>query len=651
MIATNEAYKQKTALLKAMSYHYYVLDSPIASDEEYDALYAELKAYEARNPSEIDATSPTQRVGDSVKEGFVKVAHIEKMWSLDDIFNDGELESWITKATKTLTNPAFMCDAKFDGASLNLTYERGILVNAATRGDGSIGEAILANAKTIHSIPLGIPHNERIEIRGEVVITKSDFEALNNERLKNGEAIFANPRNAAAGSLRQQDARITAKRKLKFIPWGFGACNLGDDSFWARLEIIKSFGFIDTKLSGICRDIGEIRRFYEQLVALRHTYEIMLDGMVIRLDSVAAQNALGYTIKNPRFAVAYKFPPIEKRTKIQSVSFSVGRSGVITPVAELEPVEIEGATITRATLHNFDEIKRKDIRIGDNVLIIRSGDVIPKIIKPIVELRTQREIIVVPPTHCPICGSELLIEPILIKCQNLQCKARVISSIVHFCSKKAMDIDGMGEKIVEQLFEERIIGNVADIYKIRAEMLQNLAGWQEKKIANLLNAIESSKSAPLWRLINALGMEHIGEGASKILAKNLGLGVFGASVEELQNLENIGIESAESIASFIQTNAHLISELLHFITPQDFAPSAKSDKLSGEIIVISGTLSKPRDEIAAMLENLGATITSNVSKKTTLLIIGENPGSKLQKAQDLGVRIINESELEALMAR
>lgn len=642
MIKDLHDYKTKTKILKKMAHHYYVLDDPIASDDEYDRLYFELVEYEKNNPNDTDKTSPTQRVGSDIKENFEKIAHIERMWSLDDVFNLDELIAWKNRINKNDAKITFMCDAKFDGASLNLIYENGVLISAATRGDGNIGENVLENAKTIHSIPLEIPYKDKIEIRGEIIINKDDFENINQERIKNNENIFANPRNAASGSLRQLDSKITKQRKLKFIPWGFGYFDIKEDSFFNRLNMIKNFGFIDTKLNTICNSINEVESFYNKLISIRHSYDIMLDGMVVRLDSIELQNSLGYTAKNPRFAVAYKFPPIEKQTKILNISFSVGRSGVVTPVAELEPVIIEGASISRATLHNFEEIEKKDIRINDNVLIIRSGDVIPKIIKPIKELRNGNEIKIQKPSHCPICNSELLIENILIKCQNLQCKARVKNSIIHFCSKKAMDMAGLGDKIIDFLFEEGIISNILDIYKITKETLQGKEGWKDKKIKNMINSIQSTKNIQLWRFINALGIEHIGEGASKKLAELFGLGVFKITYDDLLAIDGIGIESAKSFISFIETNKNLIDELLKIIEP---IAKSNSGILQGETIVITGTLSKSRDEIAIMLENLGAKISSSISKKTTILLAGQNTGSKMDKAIELGIKILNEDEI------
>lgn len=651
---TYEKYIRQIKLLNKMIHYYYIRDEPIASDEEYDLLYKEVLDFENANPDKILDNSPTQRLAklpstNSKFDKLEKVEHIERMWSLEDVFNNEELQTWVNRIYKnTANNVIFMCDAKFDGASLNLLYENGELVSAATRGDGSIGEQVLHNARVISSIPLQIPYKNRIEIRGEVVIEKEDFEAINKKRLENNENIFANPRNAASGSLRQLDSKITKDRKLKFIPWGFGYCEINEDSFIKRLEMIKDFGFIDSGLNIIAKNIDEVESFYQKLVSLRLSYPIMLDGMVLRLDSVALQNTLGYTIKTPRFAVAYKFPALEKVTKILSITYQVGRSGVVTPVAELESVNIEGANISRATLHNFDEIDKKDIRINDYVLIIRSGDVIPKIIKPLVERRNGDEIKISKPLRCPVCNSELLIEDVLIKCQNLSCKARVIESIIHFCSKKAMDIVGMGDKIVKFLFDNGLIKNVLDIYSLKYEDLEGRDGWGEKKINNLLDSITRSKNIALWRLLNALGIEHIGEGSSKKLSKIFGNKIFSISFEELISLDGIGEEMAKSIVLFMQTNSELITQLLQILTLVDEQKAESS--LSNEIICLTGTMSESRDVITAKLESLGASVVSSPSKKTTILVYGENAGSKLTKAKELGIKILSEQELNEMIS-
>lgn len=653
MIKNFENYQEATALLTKMAYHYYVLDNPIATDEEYDTLYHQLKAYEEQNPNHIIPTSPTQRVGNKLLDGFEKYKHIERMWSLDDIFEPIKLEEWVNRIYKTYPDAVFTCSPKFDGASLNLYYEDGILKNAATRGDGIEGELVTQNAKTIQSIPLEIPYKKPIEIRGEVVITKEDFEKINEERLQNGENLFANPRNAAAGSLRQLDPKITAKRKLKFIPWGMGKNELQTGSFFEFLNTILSYGFYQTPFITLCKNTQEIQALYESLIQKRQDYSIMLDGMVIMLDSLQGQKQMGFTIKSPRFACAYKFPAIEKTSKILSITPQVGRSGVITPVAELEPVEIEGAMVSRATLHNYSEIQKKDIRINDRVIIIRSGDVIPKIIKPITELRDGTQIPIKRPTQCPECGSEVLIEDIFIRCQNLSCKARVKESIVYFASRKALNIEGLGERIVDQLFEEKLISNILDLYSLKIEDLLPLEGWQEKKAQNLINSIKATKKIELWRLLNALSIDHIGEGASKKLALHFGRRVFEASLEDINAIDGFGTEMANSIIDFGVVNKTLIQNLFDIIDPiePEKASIIPTSSFTNKTIVLTGSLSKPRDEIASFLESLGAKMTSSVSKKTDLLIYGENAGSKLEKANELMIKTINEEELIQMLEK
>ncbi|MDE5602829.1 MAG: NAD-dependent DNA ligase LigA [Helicobacter sp.] len=643
-----QEYLKNIETLNLWARHYYVLDDPLVSDEEYDLLYGKICQFETNNPKLIAQDSPTQRVGDKILESFSKSSHIQRMWSLDDVFTFQELQEWIQRVSKE-ENLAFNVDPKFDGASLNLLYENGLLIKATTRGDGFVGEEVTQNAKTIKSIPLSIPYKERIEIRGECVIAKDDFEKINQERLQRGENLFANPRNAAAGSLRQLDYKITAKRKLQFIPWGVGYCEIEENSFFALMQKVRSFGFITSPFSRLCRDIKEIEKSYQLLIKARDSYPITLDGMVIRLDDIALQEALGFTIKSPRFACAYKFPAIEKRTRIVGIELQVGRTGVVTPVAILEPVELEGAKVSRATLHNFDEIKRKDIRIKDTVILIRSGDVIPKIIKSLPNLRdgTQRECEI--PQNCPICGSELLIEEKLIKCQNLNCKARVKNSIIHFVSKKALNIDGMGKRIVELLFETNRISSLEDIFRLNIKDFEGLEGFKDKKINNLLSAIEKSKGVELWRLINALGIEHIGEGASKKLANTFGLDFYTKSSQDFLLLDGFGEEMANSLSEFCRVNKERLLKLFEILKPS-YANVVKEDsKISGKVFVITGTLSQKREYYQEILESLGAKVSSSVSKKTDFLLCGEEAGSKLTKAQELGVKILNEADFELLL--
>lgn len=723
MLASFDEYTQAVAKLSKYAYAYYVLDDPIASDEEYDILYHEVKAYEDSHPQSISPLSPTQRVGGEVLEEFSKSKHLSRMWSLDDVFSVGEMSEWVDKILKSYPNASFVCSPKFDGASLNLRYQNGTLISAATRGDGLVGEEVLHNAKTIRSIPLHIPHKELVEIRGEVVIKKEDFESINNERLQKGEPLFANPRNAAAGSLRQLDSAITAKRKLLFVPWGIGTISsetkssqtnpneanlskaksndlsktnsnskldftLLDSSFYGAMRQIQDFGFAPFLGDlAVAKDAQEIHAHYEKLKSKRDDFEMLLDGMVIMLDSFASQAQLGWTSKSPRFACAYKFPALEKITKILSITHQVGRTGVITPVAELEPVEIEGAKISRATLHNYAEIAKKDIQINDFVVLIRSGDVIPKIIKSIPTRRDGTQSRILPPTHCPICDKELVKEDIFIRCANLSCQARVKESIVHFASKKALNIDGLGEKIIYLLYDMGKISSILDIYALKREDLADLEGFKDKKINNLLEAIQASKGVELWRVINALGIPNIGEWASKQLASSFGVEFYTKSKDEILAINGFGEEMAQSILEFGVINAKIIARILEIISPK-VPPlkmiGASSGALGGEnqgggnqgeantqggagnagnvdnardlgrifagkTFVITGTLSRPRDEIKQMLESLGARVSGSVSAKTDFVLCGESAGSKEAKARALGVKIINEAELENML--
>lgn len=647
---TYQEYNSNIQKLTKMAYHYYVLDDPIATDSQYDELYHSVLKFERQNPTLISPHSPTQRVGDTPLESFSKNSHIERMWSLEDVFDEVQMQEWCDRIYKSNPKVSFTCSPKFDGASLNLLYRDGNLVSATTRGDGIVGELVTSNARTIQSIPLSIDFKGEIEIRGEVVIAKDDFKDINDERLEQNLSLFANPRNAAAGSLRQLDSKITAKRKLRFMPWGIGVGLSQFDSFYEALQKITDFGFAPVPFLTHCKGDEDIMQVYKMLISKRNDYPIMLDGMVIMLDEIQIQQRLGWTIKAPRFACAFKFPAVEKSSKILDITLQVGRTGIITPVAELQPVEIEGAMISRATLHNFSEIERKDIRIGDEVIIIRSGDVIPKIIKPLIALRDGTQIPITKPTHCPVCKQELLIEEIIIKCQNLNCQARVIESIIHFCSKKALNIEGLGEKIVIQLFENGLIQSILDIYTLQESQLLALEGWKEKRAKNLIAAIQNTIGVELWRFINALGIEHIGEGASKRLAQSFSRDTFSVSFEQILSLDGFGEEMAYSLIEFNHANKELIIKLLEMINPK--SEQIKLDETHifyNKSIVLTGTLKKPRDEIVEILESKGAKISSSVSKKTDFVIYGEKAGSKLEKAQNLGVNTLSEEEFMRCM--
>ncbi len=644
-------YLEAVEMLNLYSKHYYVLDDPLTTDEVYDKLYHEVVAYEEQNPNEVLKDSPTQRIGDVVSEGFTKEPHLSRMWSLEDIFDNDGLEKWLEKTYKLDKNITFYCEPKYDGASLNLIYENGVLVKGITRGDGTIGELITQNVKTIKSIPLTIAHKETIEIRGEVVIFKDEFEKINSLRANNEEAVFANPRNAAAGSLRQLDSSITAARNLVFLPYGIGENRLPQKLLHEKMHYIYELGFRQPPERAVCKSIGEIGSIYKQMVQDRDSYAMMLDGMVIKVNEISAQIDMGYTVKVPRWAVAYKFPAVEKITTVKDIVLQVGRTGAVTPVAIVEPTDIDGVVVERATLHNFDEIDRKDIRLGDKVIILRSGDVIPKIIKVLTHERSGGELAYERPTLCPVCKSELLDEGVLLKCQNLSCDARVVNSIIYFASKPCLNIDGLGIKIVEALYTSGLVKSVVDLFSLTLEKLLELEGFKEKKSQNILDSIIAAKGCDYWRFINSLGIEHIGEVASKTLAENFGSNFTHVTKEKIITCDGIGEEMAESVLEFVRVNAETIVKLQELLEPKEplKREEAKENPFKGKTVVLTGTMSQSRDEIKEMLEALGAKVSGSVSKKTDYVIYGEDAGSKYDKAVSLGVGVLTEGEMRAML--
>ena len=644
---TREDYENNVALLNKYAHYYYVLDDPLTTDDVYDRLYHEVLAFEAVDSTEILKESPTQRVGGMPLDKFTKASHPSRMWSLEDIFNAQELQKWLEKTGKLVDNISFYCEPKFDGASLNLIYENGELVQAITRGDGVIGEAVTQNAKTIQSVPLKIPHQGKIEIRGEVVIFKEAFEKINIERAKEGEAQFANPRNAAAGSLRQLDSKVTAKRNLVFLPYGIGENTLEETLLHKRMSLVYSWGFREPPRRQTTAGFEAIEKVYEQMKMERDGYSMMLDGMVIKVDQIEAQEEMGYTVKVPRWAVAYKFPAVEKITTLKDIILQVGRSGAVTPVAVVEKVDLDGAIVERASLHNFDEIDRKDIRLGDKVIILRSGDVIPKIIKVLAHERDGSQKPYIRPTVCPVCHSELLEEGALSKCQNLNCTARVVNAIIYFASKPCLNIDGLGDKIVETLYSEGLIKSVTDLFSLTLDQLLALEGFKEKKSKKLLEAIHGAKGCECWRFINALGMEHIGEVASKTLCENFGVNFMQATKEALLEIDGFGEEMANALLEFVRVNAEHITTLEQILTPK--TPAKKEEAIANpfkaKTVVLTGSMSESRGNIKTMLESLGAKVSGSVSKKTDYVVYGEDAGSKYDKAVLLGVETITEETM------
>jgi DNA ligase (NAD+) len=643
---TKKTYKEQIETLNSWAKAYYADDNPIATDEEYDELYHKVLEYEKQNPLDALDNSPTKRVGSVVRSEFTKATHIKRMWSMEDVFTTNEVQEWLNRTVKNVGESSYFCEPKFDGASMNLLYEDGKLIRAITRGDGVVGEEVTDNVRTITTVPLSIKYKEQIEIRGEVVIRKDDFEAINKERLINQEQAFANPRNAAAGSLRQLDSAITAKRRLVFYPWGLGENSLTQSKLSEKMDFIHSLGFLKPPYTKECKTIEQIEEFYQFIISKRDEIPMMMDGLVVKVDKVTLQEDLGYTVKVPKWMCAYKFPAVEKVTKVNAITLQVGRTGVVTPVAEVEPVNIEGAVISRATLHNFDEIERKGLKVGDWVILIRSGDVIPKITKVLKDRRDGTEQDIHRVTLCPTCKQELLDEGTLIKCQNLDCPDRVVNSIIHFAKKGCMNIDGLGSKIVEILVKEEKIKDILGLYHLSFEDLEGLEGFKEKRIQNLLDAIEATKGVDLNKLISAMGIEHIGEVAGKALALEFGLKVVDATLEQIVAIDGIGEEMANSLLEFMRVNREFVLKLFEAINPTvQEKVEAIENPFKDKTVVLTGTMSVSRGIVKEMLENLGAKVSGSVSKKTDFLIYGEDAGSKLTKAQKLEVKTLTEDEM------
>ncbi len=647
---TQQQYNEQIKTLINWSKAYYVNDNPIATDEEYDKLNREILAFETANPTKIHSNTPTQRVGGIVLDGFNKASHLSRMWSQEDIFDTNELENWIKRVSKVVDNITFICEPKFDGASLNLIFQNGVLRQAISRGDGSVGEDITVNARTIQSIPLNITYEGLIEIRGEVVIKKDDFDTINEQRASNGEALFANPRNAAAGSLRQLDSSITAKRKLFFNVWGIGQNTLEFSKSSEVMNFIYSLGFEKPPIQKKCTTVEEIEKVYHEIIAKRDEITMGLDGMVIKIDSLESQIDLGYTVKNPKWSCAYKFPAVEKVTTVKNIILQVGRTGVITPVAVVEPTQIDGSVVEKASLHNFDEIARLDLKINDKVIIIKSGDIIPKITKVLDDRRDGNEQNINRPINCPTCDAKLFDEGILIKCQNMDCPSRVVNSIIYFASKGCMNIDGLGIKIVELLVQKEIIKDVLDLYSIRYDDLYGLDSFKDKKINNLLTAIKNTTNCTLYRVVNALGIEHIGEVASRQICFEFGLDVLDVTFEQLESLDGIGEQMANSLLEFIRVNRSLMEKLFFIIQPTiEEKLIIKENSFKNKIVVLTGTMSQSRGIIKKELEELGAKVAGSVSKKTNYLIYGEDAGSKYDKAITLDVKAVTEEEMRKMI--
>lgn len=653
------------AEIRRHDYQYYVLNQPLISDAEYDKLLRELEELEEEYPELATSDSPTQRVGGAPAEEFATVEHAIPMLSLQNCFSDEELEEWEGRVCRLLGDEPveYVCEPKLDGLSVELVYQDGALVVGSTRGDGRLGEDVTRNLRTIKQVPLRLfPLDgtvpELLEVRGEVYMEKEDFKRLNEERERSGEPLFANPRNAAAGSLRQLDPQITARRPLKFFAYAMGrARGIEIRSQAALLSTFPRLGLPVNPLWEKVKALEGVKAFYRELLSRRDELAYEADGMVVKVNDFAQREVLGEVARAPRWAIAYKFPAEEATTRVLDIIVQVGRTGALTPVAVLDPVEVSGATVSRATLHNEDEVQRKDVRVGDWVVVRRAGEVIPEVVKSIPERRTGKEREFRMPKRCPACGGPV-VRPageVAHRCENLSCPARIKESIRHFASRRAMDIEGLGEKLVDKLVETGLVRRLSDIYRLRKEDLVGLERMGEKSAKNLLAQIERSKQAGLSRLIFALGIRYVGERLAEILAENFPSleALSQASYEELVALDEIGPRVAQSILDFFRNpdNLRLVQELRELGVKTE-AERPKAGPLSGKTFVFTGALSSlSREEARRLVESRGGRVAGTVSKKVDYVVVGTDPGEKFERARQLGIPTLDEPEFLKLVGR
>ncbi|MCB9029703.1 MAG: NAD-dependent DNA ligase LigA [Deltaproteobacteria bacterium] len=667
MKETGARIKQLCELLNQHSYRYYVLDDPIISDAEYDKLFRELEQLENKYPELKQSDSPTQRVGSMPLEHFTSFKHEVPMLSLSNAMNEDEIETFDQQVLKNLEANSgeilYSVEDKFDGVAVSLRYEEGKFIRGLTRGDGFTGEDITQNLKTIHAIPLSLAINaveqipNVVEIRGEVLFPIEKFDKLNEDRVKSGQPPFANPRNAASGSLRQLDSQITAQRPLTFFAYGFGVLEgVQFESHFDSLHQAKAWGFKVSPTLSRARGVSELLALYRKAEANRENLPYEVDGLVIKVDSLQLQETLGFRQRSPRWAIAAKFAPVEEITKLLDIQLQVGRTGAVTPVAVLEPKRVGGVVVSRATLHNEDEIKRKGVLIGDQVVIRRQGDVIPAVVAPIVSARNGTEQEFVFPQTCPVCQSDLD-KPegeAVARCPNPSCPAKSHQRITHFVSRNAADIDGLGEKVVNLLLEQDLIHDISDLYGLTTDRLENLPGMGELSAKNLIEAIDKSKKISFDKFLYALGIRHVGERTAKILAQQFSdvNELRSVTEEQLLKIDEIGPETAKAVSKFFRDPEELlvIERLLNFgieITPLE---KPTDTKLAGKIFVLTGTLEKmTREGAKEKIESLAGKVSSSVSKKTDYLVAGEAAGSKLVKAQALGVKILSEDDFLSLL--
>lgn len=647
------------------NYLYYVENNPEISDAEFDTLMEELKSLESLYPDLVTPDSPTHRVGGYVAAGFRSVQHIIPMMSIDNVMDEKgayEFDRRVRRIVETSSDVEYVVEPKFDGVSASLRYEDGILAQAATRGDGKVGEDITVNIKTIKAVPLRIRSNNatprRVEVRGEVVINKESFKKLNQELAEQGEPIFANPRNAAAGSLRQLDSGITARRPLDFHPWGIGeVVGYEFETEWEIINKIRQWGFRSERNFRLCRDIKEAVSYRHEMESIRDELPYEADGIVIKVNDRRYQRELGTTAKFPRWAIAYKFKPRQATTKVRDIIVQVGRMGLITPLAKVDPIKIGGVTIRNASLHTEDVMRQKDIRIADTVLIERAGDVIPQIVKSIAEKRTGEEKVFYMPAKCPSCGTRLDKDGAYYYCPSLTCPAQLQGRIEHLASRRAFDIRGLGEKIVIQLMKEGLIHDLADVFRLKKQDLIGLERFAEKSASNLIEEIEKNKVITFARFIVALSIHHVGESMARVIADNFDDldELMGSSEKRLIEIPTVGPEVAKSIVNFFgeQKNRETVEKILDSDVRIIYAPaSERGDRLAGLTFVLTGTLETfTRDEAKRLIEKEGGTVTSSVSKKTSYVIVGKDPGSKLESAEALGIKIIDEDEFKKMIGR
>ena len=651
----NKRMNELVALLNRYATEYYTSDDPSVSDSEYDRLYRELVELETAYPDQVLADSPTHRVGGKVLDGFEKYSHQYPLYSLQDAFSREELEAFDARVRKELPQPTYICELKIDGLSISLTYEKGILVVGATRGDGSIGENITENLKRVKDIPLTLPEELDITVRGECYMPRASFDQVNQARQENGEPEFANPRNAAAGTLRQLDTAVVAKRNLATFLYQEASPSTRD-SQEKVLKHLEQLGFVVNPKRILAESIDEIWNFIQEVGQERDNLPYDIDGVVIKVNDLAGQEELGFTVKAPKWAVAYKFPAEEKEAQLLSVDWTVGRTGVVTPTANLTPVQLAGTTVSRATLHNVDYIAEKDIRKGDTVIVYKAGDIIPAVLRVVESKRVSEEKLDIP-TNCPSCDSHLLHfeDEVALRCINPRCPAQIMEGLIHFASRDAMNITGLGPSIVEKLFAANLVKDVADIYRLKEEDFLLLEGVKEKSAAKLYQAIQASKENSAEKLLFGLGIRHVGSKASQLLLQHFHSieNLAQADSDEVASIESLGSVIAKSLQTYFATEGSeiLLKELKEAGVNLDYkGQTVVADAaLSGLTVVLTGKLERlKRSEAKNKLESLGAKVTGSVSKKTDLVVAGADAGSKLQKAQELGIEVRDEAWLESL---